>query len=140
MNYCENCGEEFASKLGLELHYAEYHGNRTSDKQNTGGEATKKTKEVKGKKKTAYRSFGALKNIFANDNMCKTISLWPQKPKPSKMTTVNSEVAKELDSGASELEMEEKVGEEAVTKGGATENDADDQNNFGVIDDSATAL
>ena len=138
MNSCENCGEEFASKLGLELHFAEYHGNRTGDKQNTGGEATKKTKEVKRKKKPAYRSFAGLKNIFVNNNMCKSISLWPQKLNPAKMTTVNSEVAKELDSGASELEMQEKVGEDAAAKGGATENNADNQNDLGLIEDSAT--
>ena len=29
MNSWENCGEEFSSRLGLELHYAEYHGNKT---------------------------------------------------------------------------------------------------------------
>ena len=83
MHSCENCGEVFASKLGLELHYAEEHSNKsTGDKHNQEGETNKKTKEVEGKKKTAYRSFDGLKNIFVNSNMCEPYSLWPQKPKP----------------------------------------------------------
>ena len=99
MHSCENCGEEFASKLGLQLHYAEEHGNRTREKNNQKGETIKKSKEVTGKKKTAYQSFAGLKNIFVNNNICKPYSLWPQKPK----TTWNDEIT----SGASELGVQE---------------------------------